>query len=208
MLSLSADKKDVSVYQGQDGEIDLTVSGGVGPFTYSWSNDMNTEDLADIPAGEYTVRVIDARGQEAELSVTINQPDELIAEVGDDLGKILNLNPIYFDLNSSYIRSDAKTELDKIVKVMNENPELTVEIGSHTDCRASEKYNMWLSDRRAKSTLQYIQGRISNPARIDGNGYGESKLVNDCACEGEQVSDCSEEQHQLNRRTEFVIVKR
>lgn len=128
-------------------------------------------------------------------------------EVGIDIGKVLELNPIYFDLDKSNIRPDAAIELDKIVKIMNDNPEMKIELGSHTDCRASASYNMKLSDRRAKSSAEYIRARISDPKRIYGKGYGESKLVNDCGCEGDVVSDCSEEEHQLNRRTEFVIVE-
>lgn len=137
------------------------------------------------------------------------QLDYLLAkvEVGVDIGKVLELNPIYFDLDKSNIRPDAAIELDKIVKIMNENPEIKIELGSHTDCRASYSYNMKLSDRRAKSSAEYIRKRIDDPKRIYGKGYGESKLVNDCGCEGDVVSDCSEEEHQLNRRTEFVIVE-
>ncbi len=125
-----------------------------------------------------------------------------------DINTLITLNPIYFDLDKSNIRPDAAKELDKIVKLMNDNPNLEIELSSHTDCRASKAYNMALSNRRAKSTLKYIQSRISNPKRIYGKGYGESRLVNNCACEGKQISDCSEEEHQMNRRTEFKIIKR
>lgn len=127
--------------------------------------------------------------------------------IGIDLAKTLDLNPIYFDLDKSNIRPDAKIELDKIVKIMNDNPTIVIELGSHTDCRASKAYNMSLSDRRAKSSAAYIKSKIKNPNRIYGKGYGESKLVNDCGCEGTVKSDCSEEEHQANRRTEFRIVK-
>lgn len=120
---------------------------------------------------------------------------------------MLQVNPIYFDLNSSYIRADAKVELDKIVKIMNENPTMKIELGSHTDCRASATYNQWLSDRRAKNSAAYIQAKITNPARIYGKGYGESQLVNGCSCEGAQTSTCSDAEHQANRRTEFKIVE-
>lgn len=129
-------------------------------------------------------------------------------EVGTDIGALFDLNPIYFDVDKSNIRPDAALELDKIVKIMNENPEIKIELGSHTDCRASKRYNMSLSQRRAVSSADYIKERISNPARIYGKGYGESQLVNDCGCEGNVVSDCSEEEHQANRRTEFKIVKK
>lgn len=128
-------------------------------------------------------------------------------EVGTDLGKVLKINPIYFDLNKFNIRPDAAIELDKIVKVMNENPTMVIELGSHTDCRASATYNMNLSDKRAKASAEYIKKHITNPERIYGKGYGESQLVNGCACEGAVKSTCSEEEHQLNRRTEFKIIK-
>lgn len=127
--------------------------------------------------------------------------------VGDDIGKILKINPIYFDLNKSNIRPDAAAELAKIVQVMNDNPTLEIELGSHTDCRASYSYNEKLSDRRAKSSAEWVRAKITNPQRIYGKGYGEARLVNDCACEGNVKSDCSEEDHQLNRRTEFIITK-
>jgi len=136
------------------------------------------------------------------LSYLLEKP-----EIGIDLAKTLDLKPIYFDLDKSEIRADAKIELDKIVKIMNDNPTLVIELGSHTDCRASMKYNLALSDRRAKASAAYIKARITNPTRIYGKGYGESKLVNNCGCEGETKSSCSEEEHQANRRTEFRIVK-
>ena len=123
-----------------------------------------------------------------------------------DIGTLIQIPPIYFDLNKSNMRPDAAIELDKIVKIMNENPTLVVELGSHTDCRASIAYNKALSGRRAKSSAKYVRSRITNPKRIYGKGYGESLLVNDCGCEGSVVSDCSEEEHQANRRTEFKIV--
>jgi len=129
-------------------------------------------------------------------------------EVGKDLGKMLALNIIYFDLNSSYIREDAKIELDKVVEVLNANPAMEIELSSHTDCRESVEYNRWLSDRRAKSSAEYVRSRIFNPTRVASKGYGESKLINDCGCEGSKVSNCTEEQHQANRRTEFRIVKK
>ncbi|WP_169736090.1 OmpA family protein [Crocinitomix catalasitica] len=124
-------------------------------------------------------------------------------ELGGDLSKIIDIKPIYFDLGRYKIRPDAATELDKIVKVMNENPKMEVELGSHTDARGSARSNESLSDKRAKASAQYVKERISNPDRIYGKGFGETKLVNEC---GDGVK-CSEEKHQENRRTEFIIVK-
>ncbi|MCC6372308.1 MAG: PD40 domain-containing protein [Bacteroidia bacterium] len=128
-------------------------------------------------------------------------------QVGGDLSKLIEINPIYFDLNKFNIRPDAAKELDKIVKVMTEYPNMFIELGSHTDCRAPIAYNASLSDKRAKASAAYIKLKISRPERIYGKGYGESKLKNGCACEGTIKSTCTEEEHQQNRRTEFIIVK-
>jgi outer membrane protein OmpA-like peptidoglycan-associated protein/Tol biopolymer transport system component len=127
--------------------------------------------------------------------------------LGGDLAKMLNIKPIYFDLNKFNIRKDAAVELDKIVKVLNENPTMVIELGSHTDCRGTQIANETLSQNRASSSANYIKTRITNPERISGKGYGETKLLNDCGCEGTVKSTCSDQQHQLNRRTEFIIVK-
>ncbi|MBK7666381.1 MAG: OmpA family protein [Sphingobacteriaceae bacterium] len=123
-----------------------------------------------------------------------------------DIKDLVVINDIRFDLNKFNIRTDAATELDKVVEVMNKYPGMVVELGSHTDCRASKTYNMNLSDKRAKASAAYIKKKITNPQRIYGKGYGESILLNGCACEGAVKSTCSEEEHQKNRRTEFKII--
>jgi len=128
-------------------------------------------------------------------------------EVGGDLAKMIDIKPIYFDLGKFTIRKDAAVELDKIVKVMNEYPNMEVELGSHTDCRATAVFNEKLSGNRANASAEYIKKSITKPERISGKGYGESKLKNGCACEGTVKSTCTEEEHQQNRRTEFIILK-
>jgi outer membrane protein OmpA-like peptidoglycan-associated protein len=127
-------------------------------------------------------------------------------EIGGDLAKMIDIKPIYFDLGKYTIRKDATLELDKIVKIMNEYPNMVIELGSHTDCRATAVFNEKLSDNRAKASAEYIKKSISKTERITGKGYGESKLKNGCACEGTVKSTCSEEEHQQNRRTEFIIL--
>jgi len=127
-------------------------------------------------------------------------------EVGEDLADLFKINPIYFDFDKFNIRKDAAIELDKIVEIMNKYPNLVIELGSHTDCRGGAAYNQSLSDSRAKSSAAYIASRITNPDRIYGIGYGESKLTNGCACEGAKIAKCSDAEHQMNRRTEFIIV--
>ncbi|MCF6366141.1 MAG: OmpA family protein [Bacteroidales bacterium] len=128
-------------------------------------------------------------------------------KIGENLGQILEINPIYFDFNKYNIRPDAANELDKIVKIMNEYPKMEIELSSHTDCRGSSIYNLKLSDKRAKASAHYIKVRITNPTRISGQGYGENKLINKCGCEGGQKVECTEAQHQQNRRTEFKIIR-
>jgi len=133
---------------------------------------------------------------------------EVVAEKikeGEDLAKIVDFNNIYFDYDKYDIRKDAKAELAKIIEVMNDYPKMVVELGAHTDCRANDAYNQNLSNQRAKETVNYIKKSITNPSRISGKGYGETKLLTNCPCSGNVVSDCSEAEHQKNRRTEFII---
>jgi len=117
------------------------------------------------------------------------------------------MKPIYFDVGKSTIRKDASIELDKVVQVMNEYPGMFVELGSHTDCRGMAAANLKLSDARAKASAAYIVKKGINKLRIVGKGYGESKLLNNCSCEGTVKSTCPEEEHAKNRRTEFIITK-
>ena len=124
-------------------------------------------------------------------------------DLGLDLSKIIDIQPIYFDLGKYKIRPDAALELDKIVTVMNDNPDMVIELGAHTDSRGSASSNQSLSDKRAVASAQYIKERITKPERISGKGYGESKLVNNCA----DGVNCEEDQHQENRRTEFIIIE-
>ena len=122
--------------------------------------------------------------------------------VGTDLAKTLNIPIIYFDLDKSFIRKDAMFELEKIIVVMNDFPKLKIDIRSHTDSRQTEKYNYALSDRRAKSTRDWLIKAGINASRLTAKGYGESQLVNHCA----DGVKCSELEHQANRRSEFVIL--
>lgn len=124
-------------------------------------------------------------------------------KVGTDIGKVFNLNPIYFDSGKADIREDAEVELNKIVKALEDNPTIVIEIGSHTDSRSAAKANLTLSDKRAKATVDYIVSKGIDKSRLSGKGYGESKLVNKC----KDGVKCSDEEHQQNRRTEFRIVK-
>lgn len=163
------------------------------PVIFACADYFTTDTLYDF--------VVEAGG-EIPLVQLMNRP-----MLGMDVGKMIRINPIYFDLNSANIRPDAAAELDKIVDIMKEYPGMVIELRSHTDCRATAAYNLQLSDRRAKSSAAYIISKGIGKNRIHGKGYGESELVNQCECEGTRSVPCTEEEHQMNRRTEFIIVK-
>ncbi|MES2800802.1 MAG: OmpA family protein [Bacteroidota bacterium] len=147
-------------------------------------------------------RVLDHEG-DYNLSLESNTKMDKIQTGVTRLEQLIDVKPIYYDLGSSEIRPDAAKELDKIVKVMEENPTLEIELGSHTDSRGSDENNQILSTSRAESAAQYIKMRITNPQRIFGKGYGESKLLNKC----KNNVQCTDQEHEKNRRTEFKIVR-
>ena len=122
----------------------------------------------------------------------------------EDVVLLADLETIYFDLDKFNIRTDAAKELDKVVALMNKYPGMVIRLESHTDSRASDKYNITLSSNRAKSTYEYIISQGIDVERITKHeGFGESQLINKCS----DGVKCSEEEHQLNRRTEFIIIK-
>ncbi|NRT17157.1 outer membrane protein OmpA-like peptidoglycan-associated protein [Flavobacterium sp. 28A] len=121
--------------------------------------------------------------------------------IGDDLGKCFGIKMIYFEFDKSNIQHEAAIDLEKILDVLNQIPTMKLDIRSHTDSRGSSSYNEKLSDRRAKSTINWLLERGINTNRIIGNGYGENQLINKCS----DGVECSEEEHQLNRRSEFII---
>jgi peptidoglycan-associated lipoprotein len=119
------------------------------------------------------------------------------------LNKPIRLENIYYNFDKADIRPDAAKELDKLVKLMKENPTMWIELGSHTDSRGNDAYNQLLSQKRANSAVQYIIDQGISKNRITAKGYGESQLLNRCA----NGVNCSDAEHQQNRRTEFKIVK-
>ncbi len=138
--------------------------------------------------------------KEKELVVNLNVGLKPI----EDVVLLADLDIIYFDLDKSNIRPDAALELDKVVALMNKYPEMVIRLESHTDSRANDQYNIALSNRRAKSTYEYIISNGINSERItEYEGFGETQLVNKCS----NGVKCSKAEHQLNRRTEFVIIK-
>ena len=127
------------------------------------------------------------------------EPDEEFVVIGDRV--LLKINTIYFDFDKSDIREDAAVELNKAIEIMKKYPELIVEFGAHCDSRGPDAYNDKLSTRRANSTVDYMTKRGISAKMLTGKGYGERMLTNQCT----NGVKCTEEEHQLNRRTEFVI---
>jgi len=138
----------------------------------------------------------------AIVPIELEKPVKKIS-VGDDLAKAFGIKLIYFDLDKSFVRPDAAVELAKILDVLKENPTMEIDVRSHTDSRQTFKYNESLSDRRAKSTIAWLIENGVAKSRLTGKGYGESQLVNKCA----DGIECTEEEHQANRRSEFIITK-
>jgi outer membrane protein OmpA-like peptidoglycan-associated protein len=124
-------------------------------------------------------------------------------EVSNDL---VTINNIYYDFNKYYIRPDAAVELDKVLDLMNRNPTLQIELGSHTDCRASMSYNKTLSENRAKAAVNYLITNGISRSRVTAKGYGETELYNNCPCEPTNNSNCSDDEHQANRRTTIKVL--
>jgi outer membrane protein OmpA-like peptidoglycan-associated protein/tetratricopeptide (TPR) repeat protein len=156
-------------------------------------------ELANYNTKETPIIIVKETGK-TELPIELDKAVKKLG-VGDDLAKAFGIKIIYFDLDKSEIRTDAAIDLAKIVDVMKEYPNMKVDVRSHTDSRQTFKYNEILSDRRAKSTVAWMIKNSITADRLTEKGYGETQLVNKCA---DKVK-CSEEEHQLNRRSEFII---
>lgn len=140
-----------------------------------------------------------AKIKEIERVKSVLDQEKDIVKVKDQL--VIKTDPIYFDYNLWYIRKDSKPILDKVIDLMKKYPNMIVEIGSHTDNRGNDKYNLNLSNNRANATRDYFISNGIPKNRISAKGYGETVQVIKC----EPSASCTEEQHELNRRTVFVI---
>ncbi len=192
----------VSLYDNQAQLIHSTFSDPTGNYTLTV--DCGKEYLVRAEKENYSTKEvmisIGSLSGKTNLPIALESAKCKVA-VGDDLGKCFGIKMIYFDLDQSNIRPEAALDLEKIVDVLRENPNMKLDIRSHTDSRATAAYNMKLSDKRAKSTIQWLMKNGIDQARLTGKGYGESELVNQCADEVK----CSEAEHQMNRRSEFII---
>ena len=176
--------------------------------------DSNGAYKFEVDCGKtYNVRAEKVEYATQEISITIGKlsgktslpialhPATCKVTVGDDLGKCFGIKMIYFDLDKSNIGPQAALDLEKILQVLNNNPTMKLDIRSYTDSRQTHQYNQALSDRRAKSTVNWLIKNGVTANRLTDKGYGETALLNGCS----DGVDCTEAEHQMNRRSEFVI---
>lgn len=178
---------------------------------YEFTLDCDTRYIIRVSKESYeTAEELLRSGSEFEKniqipSVNMERGEELgvtKAGKGDDLRNLLQLDPIYFDLDKTNIRPDAEVELQKVLAVLRKYPQMRIDIRSHSDSRGGDAYNLLLSDKRAKATVNYLVQKGIDKSRVTGKGYGETQLINGC----DNNANCTEEQHQLNRRSEFIIL--
>jgi outer membrane protein OmpA-like peptidoglycan-associated protein len=204
----SANKRSISgatvvMYDENGKELQTTIVKEDASFTFDIECNKKYQLIANkIGYGKADVKLESTNENNKNHNIEMNLFKEDFEAVEEKV--VIKINPIYFDLNSSKIRKDAEVELTKVVEVMNKFPDIVIECGSHTDARSNDKHNMWLSERRAQNTIDYIISKGISKERISGKGYGESQILNKCT-NGVQ---CSENQHQLNRRTEFVVIRK
>jgi outer membrane protein OmpA-like peptidoglycan-associated protein/tetratricopeptide (TPR) repeat protein len=137
----------------------------------------------------------------SDTATRVSAPHDLLLNKLE-LNKVFALKIIYYDFDKWNIRPDAAAELDKLVKLMKENP-ISIELASHTDSRGTEQYNLKLTQKRAESVVRYLVEHGIEASRLKAKGYGESKLTNRC----KDGVDCTPAEHQANRRTEFTVTE-
>jgi outer membrane protein OmpA-like peptidoglycan-associated protein len=186
---------NVAILDDKGNVIERRTTGADGKITYSI--DCNRPYSIQASASKYengTFMVNPTNGGEVMINADLRPIEEIIRPVE------IVLNDIYFEYDKSNITKEAAFELDKAVEAMKNNPNMVVMVKAHTDNRGTDKYNMNLSNRRAKSTVQYIISKGIAKERISGQGYGESEPKVKC-------DKCTEEEHAKNRRSQFLIVK-
>ncbi|MGC4040799.1 MAG: OmpA family protein [Flavobacterium sp.] len=186
----------VSILDEKKNVIATEMSNAKGEVTYRVECDKPYVVQASKDGYEgNTFAVAKGKGPTANIAAAL-QPIDVIVTPTE-----IVLKPIYFEFNKSNITQEGAFELDKLVQVMKNNDKMVILAKSHTDNRGSDKYNLALSDRRAKSTVQYVISKGIPASRISGKGMGELEPKVDCG------NDCTDEQHALNRRSEFLIVQ-
>jgi outer membrane protein OmpA-like peptidoglycan-associated protein/tetratricopeptide (TPR) repeat protein len=171
-----------------------TNAEGIAEFMVEAGQDTELEIVRDGFESQ-RIPVKGTQEEEVNIRVSLSPIEKLIA------ADRINLDPIYFDFDKSNITSKAAFELDKLVQIMNKYPEMVIRATSHSDSRGSDSYNLSLSDRRAKTTVQYIISKGIDKSRITGEGKGETEPKVACG------AGCTKEEFAMNRRSEFIIVE-
>lgn len=187
----------VDFYDKMENKLSTKTTGANGNVTFLAECDKAHEVQAVVPNYESNAIDVAAANDETVTGTIALRPIEEI--IVDDQ---VVLNPILFDYNKHNIIPQAAFELDKLVAIMKKYPNMVIAAGSHTDSRGKDQYNLDLSERRAQSTVQYVISKGVDASRITGKGYGETQPAVACG------ANCSDEDHQKNRRSEFIIVKR
>jgi outer membrane protein OmpA-like peptidoglycan-associated protein len=156
------------------------------------------------PSHKFTVKINkDGYLNTSKNGVDANNPEDgNLSMYKKELNRAIVIKHIYYPFNKAVITAESALRLDVLVNLMRENPDIEIELSSHTDSRASDAYNQKLSDERARSAVEYIISRGVKRSRIFAKGYGESRLVNSC----KNGVKCSDWEHAQNRRTEFKII--
>ncbi len=193
----------VKVINEENEEVLSAITDDNGNYTLSCDcnqgNFVRAQTQGYIPAEEY-LPISDGK----PIIIDFYLEREIVdAGFGDDLFKLLQLSTIYFDFGKYDIRRDAEIEIQKVIAAMDKYPSLKIKANSHTDSRGADSFNLWLSQKRAESTVNYMISQGIDADRIKGEGYGETRLINEC----DDGVKCSEEKHQLNRRSEFIILE-
>jgi outer membrane protein OmpA-like peptidoglycan-associated protein len=210
-LIANLSSNDVTVYNGTDGNIDLTISGGTAPYVINWSNGMTSEDLQSIKKGIYSVEVKDALNQNAKLEVEIKEPNLVVSEVEEfktiEIGSKLILKNIFFDYNKANLTSKSNVELMKIYTVLKENPSLKIEISGYTDSRGNATGNQILSEKRAKAVVDYLIKKGISKDKMTFKGFGSDNAIFTDEMISKEKSEVEKEKlHSQNRRIEFKII--
>lgn len=193
----------VKVIDENNEEVLSTITDSDGKYTLSvdcnQGNFVRALTQGYVPSEEY----LEKSDSKPKIIDFYLERDSVTAGFGDDLAKLLQLSTIYFDFDKYNIRSDSEIEVEKVIAAMEKYPSLKIKVNSHTDSRGKDSYNLWLSQKRAESTVNYMVAKGIDSSRLQGEGFGETKLVNQCA----NGIKCSKEDHELNRRSEFIILE-
>ncbi len=183
----------VTVKDDTDGSIQNVTTDAQGTYGFT-----------AVPGHNYTLDVkTDDHGTFGRKIIGYNPATDLNLDIRMfEKGDVVQIDNIYYDLDKAIIRVDAAYELNKVVEILGKYPMMRIELGSHTDSRATSRYNKILSNNRAKAAREYLMSKGVSADRITSKGFGESKLVNKCG----DGSTCTEEEHQKNRRTEIRVL--